>query len=92
MHPEEAIRDSLLAFIFGAQDTTSAALSWLFYLLSRNPLVEMKMREEISKNVAAVKEGEKWEISCTEEVSNLGYLRATLCDTLRLSPKNQRPK
>lgn len=45
MHPEEAMRDSLLAFIFGAQDTTSAALiSWFFYLLSRKPLVEMKIR------------------------------------------------
>lgn len=36
--------------------------------------------------MAATKEGKKWVISSTKEVSNLGYLHIALYETLRLCP------
>ncbi|XP_031251852.1 alkane hydroxylase MAH1-like [Pistacia vera] len=85
LHPEENIRDNVLGFIFAAQDTTSATLTWFFWLLSENPDVENKIREEMEEKLTA-KEGSKWEISSIEEVRKLVYMQATLYETLRLYP------
>ncbi|KAF8411566.1 hypothetical protein HHK36_004121 [Tetracentron sinense] len=82
---EKFLRDTILNFMIAGRDTTSAALSWFFWLLSKNPSVETKILEEIKANLQ-VKEGEKWRFFNTEELSRLVYLHGALCESLRLFP------
>ncbi|KAK6277127.1 hypothetical protein POUND7_017450 [Theobroma cacao] len=79
------IRDNMLALMFGTQDTTSTALSWFFWLLSRHPAVENRIREEIQEYFP--EDGEtKWLAYGAKELDKLVYLHAALCETLRLFP------
>jgi cytochrome P450 len=64
--------------IFGAQDTTSSALSRILYLLSIRPDIQQKIREEIR----AVHTSDR-QLSL-DEISALPWLDAVLKETLRL--------
>ncbi|KAH0723524.1 hypothetical protein KY285_006576 [Solanum tuberosum] len=44
------LRDTFINLMFAGRDTTSAALTWFFVLLAKNPLVEKKIREERFNN------------------------------------------
>ncbi|KAK9283660.1 hypothetical protein L1049_011910 [Liquidambar formosana] len=55
---DQIMKGNLVGLIFGVQDTTSIALTWLFWLISKNPSVETKIREEIQATFPS-KEGEK---------------------------------
>ncbi|KAF8391089.1 hypothetical protein HHK36_023389 [Tetracentron sinense] len=82
---DKFLRDTILTFMLAGRDTTSAALTWFFWLVSKNPSVETKILEEIKANLQ-VKEGEKWRFFSTEELSKLVYLHGALCESLRLYP------
>ncbi|XP_057971821.1 alkane hydroxylase MAH1-like [Malania oleifera] len=84
--PSDALlRDNLLGLMLAGRDTTSAALAWFFWLISRHPLVQTKIREELKANLPA-KEAETWRLFKIEELSKLVYLHGALCETLRLFP------
>ncbi|PHU05754.1 hypothetical protein BC332_26576 [Capsicum chinense] len=51
------LRDTFLNLMFAGRDTTSAALTWFFVLLAKNPSVEKKIRQEIQQQLH-VKEDE----------------------------------
>ncbi|CAO2830530.1 unnamed protein product [Amaranthus hypochondriacus] len=76
---DKFLRDTILNNLLAGRDTTSTTLSWLFYLLSKNPDVVSKIRKELD-NVMLTRENFK------EENSKLVYLHASLCETLRLYP------
>ena len=65
--------------IFGAQDTTSSALSRILHLLSVNPEVQSKLRDEIE---LALKDSD--ERLDYDTVMALPWLDAVLKETLRL--------
>ncbi|KAF5948981.1 hypothetical protein HYC85_014938 [Camellia sinensis] len=44
---DKFLRDSILNLVFAGRDTTSAALTWFFWLVATNPSVENKIQEEI---------------------------------------------
>ncbi|KAJ8425750.1 hypothetical protein Cgig2_024367 [Carnegiea gigantea] len=44
---DKFLRDTFLNFLIARRDTTSVALSWFFYLLSKNPQVLSKVKEEL---------------------------------------------
>ncbi|KAM3199149.1 hypothetical protein P3L10_034301 [Capsicum annuum] len=67
------------------RDTTSAALTWFFVLLAKNPSVEKKIRQEIQQQLH-VKEDENLKLFTKEESRKLIYLHGSLCETLRLFP------
>ena len=46
MTPQE-VRDEAVTLFLAGNDTTSAALTWIFYLLSQHPEVVQKVREEV---------------------------------------------
>ena len=46
MTPRE-VRDEAVTLFLAGNDTTSAALTWIFYLLSQHPDVVQKIREEV---------------------------------------------
>ncbi|KAM3288504.1 alkane hydroxylase MAH1 [Capsicum chacoense] len=79
------LRDTFLNLMFAGRDTTSAALTWFFWLLAKNPLVEKKIREEIQQQLH-VKEDENLKFFNKEESRKLIYLHGALCETLRFFP------
>ncbi|KAJ4839913.1 hypothetical protein Tsubulata_026606 [Turnera subulata] len=74
---EDFVTDIVISFIVAGRDTTSAALTWFFWLLSKNPQVEEEIFEEIA---------EKSETPVFEEVKDMVYTHASLCESMRLYP------
>ncbi|CAN1844894.1 Cytochrome P450 94A1 [Linum perenne] len=74
---EDFVTDIVISFILAGRDTTSAALTWFFWLIAEHPEVERKIREEID---------EKSENPIFEEVKNMVYIHASLCEAMRLYP------
>ncbi|WZZ46142.1 hypothetical protein YC2023_042401 [Brassica napus] len=60
---DKFLRDTIVASILAMRDTTSTALTWFFWLISENPYVEAKIRQEINKNLP--KSESSQERSCT---------------------------
>ncbi|KAI8813234.1 cytochrome P450 [Cladochytrium replicatum] len=76
---DEELADHVLNFIIAGRDTTAQALSWTFYLLSKNPQKVEPLLEEIkNSNVSA--------FPSYEELKNLRYANAVFTETLRLYP------
>lgn len=66
------LEDSVINFILAGLESTSAVLTWYFWLLSSNPDVENKILEEIK--------------ICSELNSNLVYTYASIYESMRLYP------
>ncbi|XP_019178219.1 PREDICTED: cytochrome P450 94A2-like [Ipomoea nil] len=76
---ENFITDIVISFILAGRDTTSAALSWFFWLAFKHPRVE----EEIVREVFTAA---KCETPVYDEVKEMVYTHASLCETMRLYP------
>ena len=74
---DEELISNLLFFIFAGQDTSSTALSWIFYFLAQHPDVQEKLRKEVKETL---KEREV----CWETYDSMQYLAAVINETLRL--------
>lgn len=74
------IRDMMISFIMAGRDTTSAAMTWLFHLLSDHPNIE----HEVVKELVAVEV--ESHPSSSESLRELRLLKACLCETMRLYP------
>ncbi|XWS39985.1 hypothetical protein CRYUN_Cryun18bG0101400 [Craigia yunnanensis] len=84
---DSLIRDNIIHFLFASDDTYSLVLTWFFYLLAKNPMVEKKIREEVKRNLLLKEVGGILQLpSCFNELSKLTYLHAAFCETLRLCP------
>ncbi|CAK9157779.1 unnamed protein product [Ilex paraguariensis] len=79
------LRDTILNLMIAGRDTTSTALTWFFWLLGKNPFVEIKILKEIETKLQ-VKPGQKWRFFNVEESRKLVYLHGALCESLRLFP------
>ncbi|KAI3831340.1 hypothetical protein MKX03_034126 [Papaver bracteatum] len=85
------LRDICVNFILAGRDTSSVALSWFFWLVSKNPNVEKQILEEIygiigERQNFEVTENESTIVFNPEEVKKMDYLQAALSETLRLYP------
>ncbi|CAL5357408.1 unnamed protein product [Camellia sinensis] len=77
-HSDEIfVTDIVISFILAGRDTTSAALTWFFWLVSRHPDVEKEILKEIN---------EKSEAASFEEVKDMVYTHASLSESMRLYP------
>ncbi|KAI7732155.1 hypothetical protein M8C21_028909 [Ambrosia artemisiifolia] len=74
---EELIRDMMISFIMAGRDTTSAAMTWLFYSLAKDIHVEEKLVNEICLF-------DDYDYGC--DYNKMTYLQACLCETMRLYP------
>lgn len=74
------VRDMVISFLMAGRDTTSAAMTWLFWLLSKNECVEKELLNEIM----SLKNGEK--ALGFEELKEMKYMKACLCESMRLYP------
>jgi cytochrome P450 len=76
---DQQLRDEVMTMILAGHETTANALSWAFYLLSRNPAVERKLRDE----VGAVLGGRPPTI---EDLGRLKYTQQVIDESMRLYP------
>lgn len=88
---DKFLRDICVNFILAGRDTSSVALSWFFWLIDRNPMVEERILEEIFGIVGergdSNKRGSESEFAFkAEEVKKMYYLQAALSESLRLYP------
>ncbi|XP_010679199.2 cytochrome P450 94A2 [Beta vulgaris subsp. vulgaris] len=82
---EKFVTDIVISFILAGRDTTSAALTWFFWLLYKNKHIEEEILREINKNRG--KQSNKTEHSSVfEEVKDMVYIHAALCESMRLYP------
>ncbi|CAL9048426.1 unnamed protein product [Musa banksii] len=76
-HSEEVIRDMVISFVMAGRDTTSAALTWFFWLISRRPDVEAEIVDEVKRF--------KGRLSY-QELKDMKVLEACLCESMRMYP------
>lgn len=89
-YSEAFLQHVVLNFILAGRDTSSAALSWFFFLITQNPRVEEKILFEICTVLMETRGNDisEWvkDPLVFEEVDRLTYLKAALSETLRLYP------
>ncbi|KAG0221976.1 hypothetical protein BGW41_006277 [Actinomortierella wolfii] len=78
---DEELRDVFINFMIAGRDTTSQALTWMFWLLMKYPKVEAKLCEEID----VVFRGSD-EYTYEALTHDLPYTKAVFYETLRLYP------
>ncbi|CAO2818815.1 unnamed protein product [Amaranthus hypochondriacus] len=82
---EKFVTDIVISFIIAGRDTTSAALTWFFWVLHKNNRVEEEIMKDIDRNRG--KQSKKTEnLSVFDEVKDMVYLHAALCESMRLYP------
>ncbi|OIW12374.1 hypothetical protein TanjilG_04123 [Lupinus angustifolius] len=80
VHDNIFLRDAAFNLFVAGRDTITSALTWFFWLVATNPIVETKILEEIKENF-----GSKDTLGI-EEVKKLVYLHGALCEAMRLFP------
>jgi cytochrome P450 len=76
---DRQVRDEAMTLFLAGHETSAAALTWLFYLLSRHVAVYDKLKDEI----AQVLQGRAVTL---DDLPQLGYTRMVIDETLRLYP------
>ncbi|KAK9684296.1 hypothetical protein RND81_10G200000 [Saponaria officinalis] len=77
----EMARDMVISFIMAGRDTTAAAMTWLFWLISSgNTSARDSIRAELGSSLGSGRLG--YELVKRE----MRYLQACLCETMRLYP------
>lgn len=75
---EDFVTDIVISFILAGRDTTSASLTWFFWLISKNPQVESQILKEVGEKADA--------LVLYDEVKNMMYTHASLCESMRFYP------
>ncbi|KAL4575407.1 hypothetical protein LXL04_022250 [Taraxacum kok-saghyz] len=85
--PNKFLRDTIDMFFTSNSMqfmlSLGTTLSWFFYLVAKNPIVEEKIREEIHTFMGLKVNDQKWS---SKELGKMVYLHGALCETLRLYP------
>jgi cytochrome P450 len=76
---EREIRDQLVTFFLAGHETTSHALTWTLYLLSRNPAAEAALHAEVD----AVLGGRR---PTYDDLARLPYTEQVVSEAMRLYP------
>ncbi|CAN8241254.1 unnamed protein product [Cochlearia groenlandica] len=71
---DKFIRDVVFSLLLAGRDTTSSALTWFFWLLTKHPQVMTKIRQEINTKFDP------------NDLDKLIYLQAALSESMRLYP------
>ncbi|CAH0019599.1 unnamed protein product [Clonostachys rhizophaga] len=82
---DEALKDQLLTFLAAGHETTASALTWACYLLTKNPEIQQKLRDEVTE---ALSEdiGNIPAVDLAGILEQLPYLNGIMHETLRLYP------
>ncbi|KEH23872.1 putative cytochrome P450 [Medicago truncatula] len=74
---EDFVTNIVISFILAGKDSTSAALTWFFWLLWKNPRVEEEILKEINEKSTSLD---------YDEVKTMVYTHAALSESMRLYP------
>ncbi|GMJ01571.1 cytochrome P450, family 704, subfamily A, polypeptide 2 [Hibiscus trionum] len=84
------LRDIILNFLLAGKDTTANTLSWFFYMLCKNPLIQEKVAQEVINNTCSEPNYANFDDFTTTitdaTLEQMHYLHAALTETLRLYP------
>ncbi|XP_010442757.1 PREDICTED: alkane hydroxylase MAH1-like [Camelina sativa] len=85
---DKFLRDTIVGFLLAGRDTIASALTWFFWILSENPRVVTKIRQEIDDTILPRGSSgqERPSYDPIEYLDKLVYLHAALCETMRLNP------
>ncbi|TKW28187.1 hypothetical protein SEVIR_3G323300v4 [Setaria viridis] len=84
---DEAIRDMVISFIMAGRDTTSAALTWFFWLMTRHRDVEREVLGEIDSSSSRACDDRGGGVGVDLDGSRkMRVLHVALCETMRLYP------
>ncbi|KAL3617562.1 hypothetical protein CASFOL_037883 [Castilleja foliolosa] len=72
---DEMVRDMVISFLMAGRDTTSSALTWLFWLLTGHKEIEKRAVEEVSSIGLGY-----------NDLKEMGFIKACLCESMRLYP------
>ncbi|KAF0887994.1 hypothetical protein E2562_006913 [Oryza meyeriana var. granulata] len=84
-YPDEAICDMVVSFIMAGRDTTSSALTWFFWLMTRHRDVEQEVLDEIDACMGNGGDGILVGVEL-EGSRRARVLHAALCEAMRLYP------
>ncbi|KAJ0981902.1 hypothetical protein J5N97_010157 [Dioscorea zingiberensis] len=86
-YSDEFLRDIVISFVLAGRDTTAAAISWFFWLISTRPAVTDLIVDEIrSVRAKCGKTMEQEPVFSLDQVRGMDYLHAALAESLRLYP------
>jgi cytochrome P450 len=77
------LRDEVMTMVLAGHETTAMALSWAWWLLSRNPAVADALQVELESVLCA--DG-CWRAAAFTDLPALPYTRAVVAETIRLYP------
>ena len=89
---DQYLRDIILNFMIAGKDTSANTLSWFFYMLCKNPLIEEKIVQEVRDVTCSCSHQsepniEEFVAKITDDtLDRMHYLHAALTETLRLYP------
>ncbi len=76
---DKQIRDEVITMFMAGHETTATALSWVWYLLGKNPEVEHKFHEEVDAVIGK-------RTPTAEDYESLRFTRDVFKETLRVYP------
>ncbi|KAK1435085.1 hypothetical protein QVD17_00845 [Tagetes erecta] len=85
INDDDYLRDIVVSFLLAGRDTVASALTSFFLLLSQNPKVLEKIREESGRVIGSDPEV----LPGFEDLQHLHYLQAALHESMRLFPPIQ---
>lgn len=86
---DKYLRDIILSFLIAGKDTSANTLTWFFYMLCKNPLIQEKVLQEVKAATGAKDQlsVDEFVVDLTEAaLDKMQYLHAALTETLRLYP------
>ena len=75
----QQLRDEIMTLMFAGHETTAQALTWAFFLISKHPKVEARLRDELANRVAGA-------TPTVEDLPALEYTRRVVQEVLRIRP------
>jgi cytochrome P450 len=78
---DRQLRDEVMTLFLAGHETTANALSWALYLISTDPLVERRLREELDRVLGADRR-----VPTIRDLPDLTYTKMVVDETLRLYP------
>ncbi|OJZ90757.1 hypothetical protein ASPFODRAFT_126249 [Aspergillus luchuensis CBS 106.47] len=82
---DEELIDQMMTFLAAGHETTSGALQWCVYALSKYPDVQTRLREEIRANLPSISVENPESISAAT-LDSLPYLHAVCQEVFRFHP------
>jgi cytochrome P450 len=76
---DQQLRDEVMTLVMAGHETTANAMAWTFYLLSKDPEVERKLRREVSSAIGERPPG-------AEDAAKLKYSAMVVQESMRLFP------